>query len=224
MTPAAVWTTKRMSSADIGATQRLLFRHSESSFPKSSQLIKSRPSGGFGRTHSDSGSIPFSDISQCRSGRHRKDVPVVLVRFGSPCRRGTMGSELQIPGPMTSTRNAPRLEVQAKTWRRPGGDVVSGCRTWTAAPRPGNGGLERKAYRVSWSADAVPPVNAVARAFPSDRHARRRQADTYLTAPRVSPAMKCRCIRKNIATGGMAATIDPADTRCQAATHCPLSE
>lgn len=35
-------------------------------------------------------------------------------------------------------------------------------------------------------------------------------APGYLTAPRVSPAMKCFCIRKNIRTGGRAATIEPA--------------
>ena len=32
----------------------------------------------------------------------------------------------------------------------------------------------------------------------------------YFTAPRVRPAMKWRCIRKNMATGGRAATMDPA--------------
>ena len=45
-----------------------------------------------------------------------------------------------------------------------------------------------------------------------------------LVAPSVRPAMKCRCIRKNMATGGRAATIEPAETRCQAATHWPFSE
>ena len=49
-------------------------------------------------------------------------------------------------------------------------------------------------------------------------------ASHHLTAPSVSPAMKCRCIRKNISTGGSAAMMEPADTRCHAATHCPLSE
>ena len=33
---------------------------------------------------------------------------------------------------------------------------------------------------------------------------------SYFTAPRVRPAIKCFCIKKNIATGGRAATIDPA--------------
>lgn len=32
----------------------------------------------------------------------------------------------------------------------------------------------------------------------------------HFTAPSVSPAMKCFCIRKNMATGGSAATIEPA--------------
>ena len=32
----------------------------------------------------------------------------------------------------------------------------------------------------------------------------------YLTAPSVRPAMKCFCMAKNIATGGRAATIEPA--------------
>ena len=31
--------------------------------------------------------------------------------------------------------------------------------------------------------------------------------------------MKCFCIRKNISTGGKAATMLPAETRCQAATQ-----
>ncbi len=48
--------------------------------------------------------------------------------------------------------------------------------------------------------------------------------DHYLTAPKVRPAMKWRCIKKNMMTGGMAATIEPAETSCHCATHWPLSE
>ena len=36
--------------------------------------------------------------------------------------------------------------------------------------------------------------------------------------------MNCFCIRKKINTGGSAATIEPADTRCHCATQMPLSE
>ena len=43
-------------------------------------------------------------------------------------------------------------------------------------------------------------------------------------APRVSPAMKWRCIMKNISTGGTAARIDPAETRCHCAIHSPFSD
>ncbi len=46
-----------------------------------------------------------------------------------------------------------------------------------------------------------------------------RPVSDHLTAPSVRPAMKCRCIRKNIATGGKAARIDPALTSCHCAIH-----
>ena len=51
-----------------------------------------------------------------------------------------------------------------------------------------------------------------------------RQIRDHFTAPSVRPAMKCFCIRKNISTGGIAATIEPAETRCHCAIHWPLSE
>ena len=35
-----------------------------------------------------------------------------------------------------------------------------------------------------------------------------------LVAPMVRPAMKCFCIKKKMSTGGMAATMEPADTKC----------
>ena len=35
--------------------------------------------------------------------------------------------------------------------------------------------------------------------------------------------MKCFCIAKNITTGGMAASIEPALIRCHDATHWPCS-
>ena len=44
------------------------------------------------------------------------------------------------------------------------------------------------------------------------------------TEPRVRPAMKCFCIRKNIATGGIAAIKDAADTKCQLLTYCPFKD
>src|SRR5690606_30977971 len=46
----------------------------------------------------------------------------------------------------------------------------------------------------------------------------------YFTAPSVKPAMKCFCIRKNMATGGRAARIEPALTRCHWAIHWPFSD
>ena len=77
---------------------------------------------------------------------------------------------------------------------------------------------------------ARPPVDHLGEVvFPGSQHQRltgviQTPALDHFTAPRVRPAMKWRCIRKNISTGGRAATIDPAETRCQAATHWPLSE
>jgi len=44
-----------------------------------------------------------------------------------------------------------------------------------------------------------------------------------LVAPNVSPATKCFCIAKNIATDGNAARIDPADTRFHDVVHCPFN-
>ena len=45
--------------------------------------------------------------------------------------------------------------------------------------------------------------------------------DYPLVAPNVSPAIKCFCIAKNIATDGNAARIEPAETRFHAVVHCP---
>ena len=41
----------------------------------------------------------------------------------------------------------------------------------------------------------------------------------HFTAPIVRPAMKCFCIMKNMITGGRAARIEPAETRCHCAIH-----
>ena len=46
----------------------------------------------------------------------------------------------------------------------------------------------------------------------------------HFTAPKVRPAIKCFCIRKNIRTGGKAARMEPAETKCHAATHCPFND
>ena len=61
------------------------------------------------------------------------------------------------------------------------------------------------------AADLMPPKTA----WQSDRSQLAgdpylRRGLCYFTAPKVSLAIKCRCIRKNIVTGGKAATIEPA--------------
>ena len=44
-----------------------------------------------------------------------------------------------------------------------------------------------------------------------------------LVAPSVRPAMKCFCIKKNMATGGKAAMIEAAEINSQATLYWPLS-
>ncbi len=52
----------------------------------------------------------------------------------------------------------------------------------------------------------------------------RRYARSSFDRPRVRPAMKCRCIRKNISDRRHGRQNAPADTRCHGATHWPLRQ
>jgi hypothetical protein len=88
------------------------------------------------------------------------------------------------------------------------------------------GEMSIKSSRRKLDVDIEPLVERIeANAFrelPRTRAARSRHNSPRIhpfVAPNVSPATKCFCIAKNIATEGSAARIEPADTRFHAVVH-----